>query len=251
MKKMKTILTKNSVMASTLVAIGMTVLTACGPNAFKQMEKQEPAQEATVALENDNAQKAIDILTDALKDDPGNQQYISILALAYAQRAGVDPLTLAQKMASDTANSDSSLTLAGGNSVTALFGVMPVATEATIADVDTAVALLLSLTTRPSYDVLKLAMFQTASMTLRAKILDTNGDGILSPAELLTMTSTSAIAILSQLAGAADAFSGSSSSSTTDQAASARVSTIQAAIAAEQGATDEERLKNYLARTGS
>lgn len=230
-----------------ILVIFLFLTVSCGPNSFKSFEKADPAEDATVALERGDPQKAIDLLTDALVEDPSNQKYISILALAYAQRAGVDPLTLAQNMGSSSSSGTS------GNGVTGLFSIMPVATEAAIADVDYAVTLLLTIPSadRKTYDTLKLAMFQTAALTLRSKILDVNGDGILSTEELLAMTPASAIAMLSQLANAATAFAGGSSTSTTDVAAAAKITAIQTAISAEEGANDSEKLKNYLGRTSS
>ena len=233
----------------------LALIAACGTNPFKTYDKKDPAEDASVALEQNNPQKAINILEAALADDPGNVTYTSLLSMAYAQRAGIDPLTLAQKMGTSTTSSSTSSTTstAPANGVTSLFSVMPAATDANIADVDKAVALIISIpnASRISADTLKLAMFQTAAMTLRAKALDTNGDGVLSPAELLAMSTTSATAILSQLAGAAGAFAGNTSTSTTDAAASAQVTKIQAAIDACPGASTDEKLKNYLAQTNS
>ena len=233
-----------------MILVGL-LITSCGPNPYKSYEKKKPAEDATVALENGDAQKAIDILTKALADDPSNVQYTSILALAYAQRAGVDPLTLVQKMGSTSSTSSSSSS--SSNGVTSLFGIMPVATIATIADVDTAVALLISIpnASRETYDVLKLAMFQTAAMTLRAKILDTDGDGNLSTAELLAMSPASAIAILSQLAGAASAFTTGGTASDADKAASAQITKITSTIASQPGATDSEKLASYLGKSST
>ena len=71
----------------------------------------------------------------------------------------------------------------------------------------------------------------------------------MSPSELLAMSTSNAAAILSQLAAAAGAFAGGSSTSATDQAASEQISKISAAIAAEPGATDADKLKSYLAKT--
>lgn len=234
----------SKILVLVLMSWTASLTSSCGPNSYKSLEKKEPAEDATIALENNDAQKAIDILTSALSDDPTNQKYISILAMAYAQRAGVDPITLAMNMSNTSA-------LAESNNVTSLFSVMPVATEDTIADVDKAVELLISIPTadRKTYDTLKLAMFQTAAMTLRAKILDTNGDGILSTEELLAMSSKSAIAMITQIAAAAGAFTGVDTSSATDKAAAEQITKIQAAIASEPGATDEAKLKSYLAKS--
>lgn len=227
-----------------------TLLMACGANPYKSYEKKDPAEDATVALENNDANKAISILTSALEGDPTNTTYKSILALAYAQHAGIDPLTLAQKMGGSS--SSQSTAAASGNGLTSLFSVMPDATDANISDVDTAIALLISIPApRITADTLKLAMFQIASMTLRSKQLDTDGDGVLSASELLQMSISSATAILSQLAAAAGVYSGTTSTSTTDQAAAAQITKIQTAIQAESGTTDQEKLQSYLAKTKS
>lgn len=238
-------------MKTLFIAITFTALVSCGANPFKAYEKKDAAEDATIALENNDAQKAIDILTTALEDDPSNTTYISILALAYAQRAGVDPLTLAQKMGG--ASSSTATSASSGNGLTSLFSIMPDATDANISDIDTAVSLLLSIPTasRINADTLKLAMFQIADMTLRSKQLDTNGDGTLSTDELLHMSASSAKAILSQLAAAATAYAGGTSASTTDAAAAAQISKIQAAIQAESGTTDTEKLQSYLGKSSS
>lgn len=238
-------------MKNIILTLTIFGLVSCGANPFKTYEKKDPAEDATVALENNDADKAISILTKALEDEPDNNTYKSVLSLAYAQRAGIDPLTLAQKMGgSDSATSSAA---ASGNGLTSLFGIMPEATDAHIADVDTAIALIISIPTpaRITADTLKLAMFQIAAMTLRSKQLDINGDGILSVDELLNMSSTSATAILSQLAAAAGAYSGSVSVSTTDKAAAEQITKIQTAIASQPGATDQEKLQNYLGKTSA
>lgn len=228
------------------LTISIAMITSCGANPFKSYEEKDPAEDATVALENDDPNKAISILTAALQDEPENWVYVSILALAYAERAEIDALTLAQKMATNSSsNSDT-------NGVVALFGVMPEASDEHIADVDIAVQLMMSIpsASRTTADVLKIAMFQTASLTLRTKKYDLDGDGTISAAEALAMTGGDATAILSQLANAALAFSSGSSTSATDQAAAAQVTTIQTTINTCPGASQEDKLKNYLSKTG-
>jgi hypothetical protein len=200
-------------------------------------------------MEAGNPDKAISILTSALEDDPGNSQYISLLAMAYAERGGIDAISLALKMASNNSSTSSSST---GNGVTALFSIMPEATDEHIADVDMAVTLMGQLPAEAfnTAEKLKLAMFQTASLTLRTKKYDLDGDGTISAAEALAMTGADATTILSQLAGAAAAFSGGTSASTTDQAASAQITAIQTAISSCPGATQQAQLQNYMSRTG-
>ena len=129
---------------------------------------------------------------------------------------------------------------------------MPAATDANIADVDQAVELMLSISAdaRTSADVLKIAMYQTAALTLRTKKYDLNGDGTISPAEAMAMTGADALTILSQLSSAASAFSSGSSPSSVDQAASSQITSIQTAISQCPGADQETQLKNYMSKNG-
>lgn len=231
-----------------LLTLLVTHLVSCGPNPFKSYETKDPGEDATVALEEGNPNKAIRILSEALQDEPENWQWVSILALAYAERAGINALTLAQKMSSNSGGPATTST----NEVTTLFAILPSATDANISDVDEAVSLMLTIPAdnRTTADVLKIGMYQAASLTLRTKKYDTNGDGIVSPSELLAMSTGDALTILNQLAGAAAAFAGGTTSSSTEQAAAAQISTIQSAIGTCPGANQEAQLKNYLSKTG-
>lgn len=233
-----------------LICTVISLMISCGANPFETYEDADPAEDATVALEEGDPNKAINILTKALQNDPENYQYISILALAYAERAGIDALTLAQKMASSS--SSTSVASSQSNGVTSLFAIMPEATDGNIADVDTAVALMVTIpsTVRTSADILKIAMYQTASLTLRTKKYDLDGDGTISAAEVLGMTSGDATTILSQLSSAASAFTGGSTTSSVDQAAASQISSIQSAISQCPGADQEAQLKNYMSKNG-
>lgn len=220
---------------------------SCGPNPLASLERDDPAEDATIALEDGNPDKAINILTKALENDSDNWVYVSILGLAYAERAGINALTLAQAMASNSENGVSAT-----NEVTALFNILPDATDQNISDVDQAVALMITIpaASRTTADILKIAMFQTASLTLRTKKYDLNGDGVVSTSELLAMSSADAVTILTQLASAASAFASGSSTSSTDQAAASQIQAIQSAINSCSGADSEEKLKNYLSNSG-
>lgn len=224
------------------------VLMGCGKNVYKSSEKKDPAQDATVYLENNQPQKAIDLLTDALANDPTNTKYMSILSMAYAERAGVDPITLGQKAAATSTTSSSSAT-----AMTALFPVLPSATDANIADVDMAVSLLNKIPAASIIpaDTFKMGIFLMASTALHVKKLDTNGDGILEPSELLSMSTTDAGAILGNLAGAVAAFAaGNGNINTSSAAAQAQIASIQTAINNSPGATPQQKLQNYLATQG-
>lgn len=222
----------------------VSFLTSCGKNPFASSEKKEPAEDATIQLEKKNPQKAIDILEAALTDDPGNFTYVSVLSMAYAQRAGVDPITLAQKAA--TQNSTDSNNPA---SMVGFFPVLPAATAKNIADVDYAISLIQQIPqpSRIAADTFKIGIFLTASMALKAKQLDTNGDGVLSQSELLAMTPAAAIAILSNLSTAVAAFANANGYDTTSVQATQQIQKLQDVINSTPGATPQEKLQNYLA----
>jgi hypothetical protein len=232
--------TARSLTMGTLLA----AIIGCGANPYKSYEKSEPAEDATIALEEKDPDKAITILNAALLKEPENWVYVSILALAYAERAGISPMTLAASMAKNSGGT--------GNGVTSLFSVMPTATDEHIADVDKALELIISIpaASRTTADILKTAMFQTSALTLRSKKYDLNGDGVISAEEALAMSGADATAIFSQLASAAAAFASGNSTSTTDVAAAAQITSITAKIATCPGDDKDAQLKNYLSKTG-
>ncbi len=234
---------RNSPRALTVAAL-LAAFIGCGANPYKSYEKSEPAEDATIALEEHDPDKAITILTAALVKEPENWVYVSILSLAYAERAGIAPMTLATSMAKNSSGT--------GNGVTSLFSIMPTATDEHIADVDKALELIISIpaASRTTADFLKLAMFQTSALTLRSKKYDLNGDGVISAEEALAMSGADATAIISQLAAAAIAFASGNSTSTTDVAAAAQITSIQTKIATCPGADKDAQLKNYLSKTG-
>src|SRR3954464_5299836 len=115
----------------------------CGNNLLKSSEKKDPAEDAAIALERGDEDKAISILEDALADDPENWNYVSVLAAAYAQRAGIEPLSFAQGMSTQSGASSGSGSSSGNaqsqGDLIALFGIMPTATEQGLSDIDYAV----------------------------------------------------------------------------------------------------------------
>lgn len=232
----------------------------CGKNMLASGESKDPAQDGISALERDDADAAISIIESALNSDPDNPKYKSILATAYAQRAGIDPLSLMQNMAkqsstdAETDETDEAITpgetnaATQGNSLTALFSVMPEATSDRLADVDQAISLLNSIAAadRQPGDPFKLAIYQTASMVLHTKALDKNGDGVLTPEEVLDLSGATATTLISQLLGAQSTLGRSTGDPNSGPAAEA-LARVQAGIDDAPGATAEERLRNYLA----
>ncbi len=242
---------KNKLTYSLLLSM---TLAACGQNMLKTGESKDPAEDATIALDRGDAGEAISILEKALEDDAGNPKLLSILALAYAYRAGISPLEFATKLAESNASTSPSLTLAESTSFSAMFAVLPDATAAVLEDIDRAVEILtaeIGVDDRQPGDVFKIAIFQSASMLLHTKALDKNGDGTLSIDEIVDLSSSSATGILSQLSSAKAVLAQSSADDQSAAQALAALDKYSSAIAAEEGATDEDKLRNFLARNPS
>lgn len=229
-----------------------TQLTGCGDNLFATGEAKDPPEDAALALERGDSNKAIDILEDALADDPENPQLLSLLSAAYAQRAGVEPLSFAQGIGGESsegsANGDGGG--AGNDGLVALFDIMPAATTESVSDIDYAVALLVSIPVdqRMAGDPFKFAIYQTASMVMHLKILDTNGDGVLSIEEITDLSDLSAGGLLNQLAAAQATLAIEGADSETMAKAAETLAKYQGQIDASEGATDEEKLRNYMAQ---
>ena len=234
-------------------------VSSCGSNVFKSQERKDPAEDATIALEKHDEDTAIGTLEDALADDPANPQYLSILALAYAQRAGIEPLQFAARMSANNSGSgsgsgSSTTGIPAAGDYTALFSVMPTASAKHLADLDYAVTILATKLPIDLYqpgDDFKLALYQTASVILHTKALDTNGDGQLSLDEILSLSADAATSILIQIAGAESALGGGNSDDQSKQAAAEAIASFQTQIASQPGATDDEKLKNYLSQSGA
>jgi hypothetical protein len=229
-----------------------TILVACGSNVYQATEDSDPATSAATLLEQKRPSAAIKLLESALSKKEGHPPYLSLLSAAYAQRAGIEPLSVAQAMAAK--NSSSSLAFALQSSTTSLielFDVMPEATTDSVADIQKAVTILTSDLPRSDWlsgDSFKFAIYQTASMVMSLKILDTNHDGKLSTLELLGLSSSgSGGSLISQLSTAASVLGEDSGSSAATQVASI-LESQRSAIDAMEGATDDEKLKNYLAK---
>ncbi len=228
------------------IAMTMSVLmvSACGSNVYAPLQSQDPSDQAARYLEEGKPQKAIDLLEKALADDAGNSSYLSMLALSYAQRAGVAPIDFVENMGSAQSSATS-----GTNSITALFSVTPPATSSAISDVDYAITLMGQLPTGALNDAekLKLSIFQTASTVLKIKILDTDGDGAISITEMLNLTDATAESIVLGLINAASLLSGGgSSASSGGDAAASQISAMVSGIDGQTGSSSRDKLAGYL-----
>jgi len=243
---MKKILSKFTI-SCFLIAL-ISLLYACGDNIFSNSETADPAEDAAIELENGNPSAAIKILNVALEKDSTNVIYTSLLSLAYAQRAGVEPLLFAQNFAEQTADSDTE----NSNMFTLMFKVLPDPTVQNLADIKKSLELLngIAADDRLPGDDFKLAMFNTASAILTLKQFDSNLDGVISVGELTNFNDTTAAALLAQIDAAESLLSGDDSSKDGAAAASS-FSTFKTELAKQEGDTDEEKLTNFLSSTNS
>jgi hypothetical protein len=222
----------------------LAILSGCGANIYDAAEPSDPATDAVLALENNKPNEAIEIAEGGLESNPDDYQLISILASAYAQRAGLSPLDFALQLAEQQSQGSS------GGGITTTFGALPDATAANISSISLAIAALESIPaeSRTAGDIFKLSMLYTAKMGLLAKQFSDTVSGNLSVENLQNLTPDQAIEILSSLGGAAGAIAALDSSGDGNSAkAAAQITAIQSKIDEQEGADQTEKLRNYLA----
>lgn len=178
----------------------------------------------------------------------------SLLSSATAQKYGIDAIELALKMANSekekAAQTTTTDSTSSNNGITALFIVLPDASDENIAGINDAITIMEKIPegVRTSADTFKLTMLHTASLGLTTKKFDIDGDGKISQSEILTMTAGDATSILDSLLSAESLVAAAGAAGTGDSAASiANISSIREAISSSSGTTDQEKLTNYLA----
>ena len=251
-------MTRHQISAKKLACyfLTMALSSSCGTSIFSLTEKKDPAEDATVLMEKDKTDEAIKILNRALAKDPENYQLISLLSSATAQKFGIDTINIALEMAknaSKTAESGTS-SAAGSNGITALFAALPAATTERIDGIKEAIRIMetIPIGLRTESDNFKLTMMHTAVLGLVTKQFDKDGDGLVSPVEKLNITPEDAVTILSSLLSAQETMAlGTGANGASSSASLENISKIQDAINSSEGATDQEKLLNYLNSTGT
>lgn len=216
------------------------ILSACGSNVFEPLDSSDPAEAASIALENEEPEQAIEILESAIDSETDQERlytYQSLLGSAKAQLAGLDLIAFALKLIS----SDSA-----SNPIISLFSAIPDATPTNIALVEEAISLLASIPEQwqLASDLYQLSMFSTALMSLQTKVFDLDGDGQLSAEELSQMSEDQAASILSSLTNADTLLSAGGSAE--NEASSESVSSLLSQIQSQPGSSDSEKLRSFL-----
>ena len=171
------------------------------------------------------------------------------MAAAVAQRWGIDTISIALKMA--TQNTTSSATTATGqstNQLTGLFSVLPPASDENISGVKLAIEYMnrIPATERTIADNFIMSMLQTALTVIQTKKFDKDGDGLISPLELLNLDDDSALDILESIIAAEGALTGVVTGSSGSDSAGDNISTIRSEIDKQEGTTSSEKLRNFL-----
>ena len=181
---------------------------------------------------------------------------VSILASAQAKLFGVDFLELALKLA--TNDSDSAETAEGesnqtgeGQAITKLFPVLPDANSQNIRGLELATTLLdaIGSATLTKQDFFKKSILNVATTSLISKSIDVDGDGVISAIEAQELSDANAEAFLSQLISASSAAgsSGESGQDTNAGKSADNISGILAQVNGQEGTTNAEKVRNYLA----
>jgi hypothetical protein len=233
-------------------------LTSCGKNFFASYDKSDPDEEAMKALEEGQPNKAISILNNAYAGDRDNPRYLSLKGAALMQKYGLDIIDLALKLAASGSNGSSNLAESSGSNqdtFTTLFTVLPEASDENIDGIAEAITCLQGIPQdiRPTSDIFKLTLAETAWFAMKLKAMDTDGDGQLSATEIadsLMNNPDNATEILTMLATAALDAAGMSGAGGTGASVAEKLTNIQSGITGADGANDGEKLASYLAPSG-
>lgn len=217
------------------------LLPSCGTSLFSGLDKKNSEDKIILYLEQNKPDDALKEIESQLAKTPDDPKLLSLKSAAIAQKYGIDTISLALQMAKSQSSPSSNQ-----NEVTALFGVLPDASDERIAGLQQAVDILNGIDQKTDSDLFKLTMLNSSLMTLRIKKLDSDGSGNFTEAELLAMSSEEVLGIFNNLDGAIAATVGASTSGESSQDSLEAISAIKTKINQQPGSTDEERLRNYL-----
>ena len=215
------------------------------PTPGVKCKKQSKDEQARVALDKGDMATAVTILTDLVAQEPKNYDRYPLLAAALAGRSGFDVFGIVQGNFSGKTSLLESMQafIPSPASRGSLY-------DASLADMKQAVATLnavpatlrsdISANSFASSCILQLMLYQSAYsvMLINKYAFSTSG---YDPSKLSSMTPSDALAILSNLAAAGALIPGG-----TGAAASQVVLATLAAIQAEPGATDSEKIAAYV-----
>jgi tetratricopeptide (TPR) repeat protein len=227
----------SSAFVLTLSVLCMTGgIAACGNgNIFSNAVKRSDSDKAKAALESGDLDTAISTLESYLKNNPNDAAARSMLANAYLKKSGVDLLKIGTSISGGSQNQSSWSTISGA---------LPAGTDENIANVQAAVQALSNIPAdqRTDEQNYQLAIAQTTLAVTVAKKAAGDTGGQLTTEKIDQMSDSDALTIYNALKGSADA---TNSMSNPDSGLS-QVGSITSGIDNQSGATEAERLRNYL-----
>lgn len=217
------------------VAPGSLLVVSCGSdNLFEPLAKKDDKDKGKNALQDGDYDAAIASLEDYLAKNPDDAEARSMLANAYMAKAGMNQIALAAEVASSK-----------GDNWNTIVGAMPDGTAENVEALNAAVQTLSAIpagsrTPEQSY---QLALAQASlAVTITKKAA---GDGTnVTDAKVETMSDSDA-----ELAY--DTLKGSKETVTTDptlsqNAGAQKLAALSDKIAAQEGATDADKMKAFL-----
>lgn len=242
-----------------LLCLLVLLMSACADTNFAESYTENtPEEEARIKLEEKDYDGAITAYEALIAENPTEYKYYPLLATAYAANAGVKIIDMVQ------AQIDS-----GGSGGAGIFDTMGTfvpddPTDAQMTSLNTAIDWLESMPTDHRSDAglyeysaeasLSLTLYLAASSSMLLKRYQppevTNAEGEEEPAEftredLEEMSDEEVDALLDNL----DTIAAQDSSTEANQAVEAQVEATLESIEAQEGATQKEKLINYLAST--
>lgn len=219
-----------------------TIASGCGQSIFASLDEESTEDQIMGHLENDEPDKALAIIDAELAKTPDDDKLKSIKSAAIAQKYGVDTMSLALAVIKNQKEGGST----SGNAVTTLLAALPEVNATAIAGVQQAVDILDSLGQPTNSDNFKLTMLNMALLTMRLKLIDGDGTGTFTQAEIQNLTAEDAAAILNSLGGAVNAANAAAQAGVSTEVASEAIKKVQDQINAEPGADQDEKLRNFL-----
>ncbi|MFZ9519846.1 MAG: tetratricopeptide repeat protein [Silvanigrellaceae bacterium] len=211
-------------------------LSGCGSgNVFSGVVKRSDSDKAQAALESGDYDAAIESLNAYLRDNPGDASARAMLANAYLKKSGVDLLKIGTSFSSGDQNA---------STWTMVSGALPSGTAENVANVQAAVDALSSIPPEQRTDEqnYQLAVAQTTLAVTVAKKVAGDDSGQLTTEKIDQMSDSDALTIYNALKGSKDA---TGAMSTPDSSLS-KVGSITDGIDSQSGATEAERLRNFL-----
>lgn len=216
-------------------------LSGCGQSLFASLDEPSTEDRIMAHLENDEPDKALAIIDAELAKTPDDDRLKSIKSAAIAQKYGVDTMSLALAVIDQQKEGGGS-----GNAVSTLLAALPEVNAAAIGGVQQAVDILDSLAQPNHSDNFKLTMLNMALLSMRLKLIDGDGTGTFTAAEIQNLTADEAAAILNSLGGAINAADAAAQAGVSTEVAAKAIQEVQDQINAEPGADQDEKLRSFL-----